>query len=78
MRSSPRKLKEVLETAIDEMVSKGIYWPEAVSQFEKLFITRVLRETKGNISRSAETMGVHRNTLAKKIREHGLNRKEPF
>ncbi len=36
-------IKDVLENVIDEMVSKGIFWHEAGSQFEKLFIIRVLR-----------------------------------
>jgi len=72
------KIKQVLEKLIDEMVAKGIYWCEAVSQFEKLFILRVLKETNGNLSRAAETMGIHRNTLSKKIREHGIETKRNF
>ncbi len=75
MSAEQTKIKQVLEKLIDEMVAKGIYWSEAVSQFEKLFILRVLKETNGNLSRAAETMGVHRNTLSKKIREHGIETK---
>ncbi len=70
------KIKQVLEEIIDEMVAKGIYWTEAVYQFEKLFILRSLEESNGNLSRAAETMGVHRNTLSKKIREHGIEKKK--
>ncbi len=75
MSAEQTKIKQVLEKLIDEMVTKGIYWSEAVSQFEKLFILRVLKETNGSLSRAAETMGVHRNTLSKKIREHGIEKK---
>ncbi len=75
MSAEQTKIKQVLEKLIDEMVAKGIYWSEAVSQFEKLFILRVLKETNGSLSRAAETMGVHRNTLSKKIREHGIEKK---
>ena len=75
MSAEQTKIKQVLEKLIDEMVAKGIYWSEAVSQFEKLFILRVLKETNGSLSRAAETMGVHRNTLSKKIREHGIETK---
>lgn len=67
-------LKEVLEEVVDELVRKGILWPEASAQFEKLFILRVLAESKGNMSRAAEIMGVHRNTLSKKLREHQIQR----
>ncbi len=67
-------IKEVLEILIDEMVAKGILWPEALCQFEKLFLLRVLRETNGNLSSAAELMGVHRNTLSKKLRLHGIDK----
>jgi len=70
------KIKQVLEEIIDEMVAKGIYWTEAVSEFEKLFILRALEKSNGNLSRAAETMGVHRNTLSKKLREHRIDRKK--
>lgn len=70
-----REIKDRLEEIIDEIVSKGIYWSEAVSQFEKLFILRSLQQSDGNLSRAAEIMGVHRNTLSKKIREHGIKKR---
>ena len=76
MSAAPSKIKQVLEEIIDEMVAKGIYWTEAVSQFEKLFILRALEERTGNLSRAAEAMGVHRNTLSKKIREHRIDKKK--
>ena len=65
-------IKDVLETLIDEMVSKGILWHEAEGEFEKLFMIRVLREQKGNLLRTAEVMGLHRNTVAKKVQAHGI------
>ena len=76
MSAAQSKIKQVLEEIIDEMVAKGIYWTEAVSQFEKLFIQRALEESNGNLIRAAETMGVHRNTLSKKIREHRIGKKK--
>ncbi len=57
------------------MVAKGILWPEALAEFEKLFLSRVLRETSGNLGRAAELMGVHRNTLSKKLRQHNLDKR---
>ena len=68
-------IRDVLEEVIDEMVTKGIFWPEALAQFEKLFILRVLRESRGNLGRAAETMGVHRNTLSKKMRRYQIDKK---
>ncbi len=66
-------IKDVLEKVIDEMVSKGILWHEAGSQFEKLFIIRVLREHHGNVSRTAKAMNLHRNTLSAKVRRYSID-----
>ncbi len=76
---SPRpkpQMKDILEALIDEMVSKGILWREAAAQFEKLFILRVFQECGGNLGKTAERMGVHRNTLSKKMREHEIGKKD--
>ena len=64
-----------MEGLIDDLVVTGILWEEALSEFEKLFIVRVLRSTQGNVGKAAEKMGIHRNTLAKKIREYEIDRK---
>ena len=75
MMARQSQIKQILEEVIDEMVSKGIYWTEACSQFEKLFITRALKQSNGSLSQAAEIMGIHRNTLSKKVQEHKINRK---
>ncbi len=66
-------IKDVLEKVIDEMVSKGILWHEAGAQFEKLFIIQVLRQQRGNVSKTAEVMNLHRNTLSKKVRLYSID-----
>ncbi len=68
------KIKDILESVIGEMVDKGIFWHEALAEFEKLFILRVLQQSNGKLSQAADTMGVHRNTLSKKIREHAIEK----
>jgi len=75
MMARQSQIKQILEEVIDEMVSKGIYWTEACSQFEKLFITRALKQSNGSLSQAAEIMGIHRNTLSKKVQEHKIDRK---
>ena len=70
-----RKIQDRLEDIIEEIVSGGLFWSEAVSQFEKLFILRVLRESNGNLGQAAKIMGVHRNTLSKKMREYAIRRR---
>ena len=55
------------------MVERGILFDEAVGEFEKRFIKRVLDRTNGNQSRAAEVLGIHRNTLSRKISEYKLD-----
>ena len=69
-------IKDRLEAIVDELVSKGILWQEAARQFEKLFIQRSLDQTGGRIGSAARLMGMHRNTLAAKIRQHRIRRKK--
>lgn len=64
--SNPR-LKERLESLVAEMIDKGILLNEAATQFEKQFIQKALRLNDDNISRTSEMIGIHRNTLSKKI-----------
>jgi len=45
---------------------------EAKAQFEKAFIARKLQEFNGNISRTAEAIGVERSNLHKKIKAYDL------
>jgi two-component system nitrogen regulation response regulator NtrX len=47
-------------------------YKEAKGNFEKAFITRKLREFNGNISQTADAIGIERSNLHKKIKAYGL------
>jgi len=47
-------------------------YKEAKSGFERAFIKKKLREFNGNISQTAEAIGVERSNLHKKIKTYGL------
>ena len=66
-------LKDQLESLIGMMVERGILLEEAVTEFEKKFIKRVLERADGNQCRAAKVLGIHRNTLSRKIGEYKLN-----
>jgi Fis family transcriptional regulator len=66
-------LKDQLESLIGMMVERGILLEEAVNEFEKKFIKRVLERARGNQCRAAKVLGIHRNTLSRKIGEYKLN-----
>jgi DNA-binding protein Fis len=66
-------VKDQLETLVGQMVERGIQFDEAINEFEKKFIKRVLDRSRGNQSRAARLLGIHRNTLSRKIDLYKLN-----
>ena len=66
-------VKDQLESLIGMMVERGILLDEAVTEFEKKFIRRVLERSNGNQSRAAKELGIHRNTLSRKVGEYKLD-----
>ncbi len=66
-------MKEKLESLVAEMVERRIYLDEALQEFEKKFIQSALTKTSGNQTKAAQILGVHRNTLNRKIVQHKLN-----
>ena len=65
-------MREQLEALVAEMVDKGIRFDEAQHEFEKRFIARVLAQAEGNLCKAAEVLGMHRNTLSRKIAAYQL------
>lgn len=66
-------MKEQLESLIGMMVDRGILLEEAITEFEKKFIKCVLEHSKGNQSRAAKVLGIHRNTLSRKVSDYKLD-----
>jgi DNA-binding protein Fis len=60
-------VRDQLESLVGQMVERGILFDEAINEFEKRFIKRVLDRAHGNQSRAARALGIHRNTLSRKI-----------
>lgn len=67
-------VRDILAGVIDQMLGTGIYWTEVLGQFEKLYIEKALQKANGSVSGAAELMGVHRNTISKKIRDYQIDR----
>jgi len=65
-------VRDQLEALVGQMVDRGILFDEAINEFEKRFIRRALDRSKGNQSRAAKLLGIHRNTLSRKIELYKL------
>lgn len=61
-------MRDLLEQLVAEMVDKGIRYVDAQREFERRFISRVMQTRNGSLGKAAEALGMHRNTLARKIR----------
>lgn len=57
---------------VDELVRRGVTLDQARREFEKQYIVATLRTNEGNLSRSAQSLGVHRNTLRNKVSDLGI------
>ncbi len=64
-----------LERLIEEMVEKGVRFDDAVREFEKRFIMRVLGNSDGSLTKTAGALGIHRNTLTRKMVEYKIKRR---
>ena len=63
------RVHRLLEQLVSQMVEKGIHYEDALREFDRRFIIEVIDKADGNLSKAADTLGVHRNTLARKIKE---------
>jgi DNA-binding NtrC family response regulator len=67
-------ISDRLEKLVEEMVDKHVDFSDAVREFEKRFITRVLHVSAGSLTKAADTLGIHRNTLSRKLIEYKIKR----
>jgi DNA-binding NtrC family response regulator len=67
-------VREQLESIVQEMLDKGILYEEARRELEKLFITRALQRARGSVGDAADLLGLHRNTVARKMTEYRIAR----
>jgi len=67
-------VKEKLEALVEQLIDQGLLLEEAVFEFEKKYILAVLEKNRGNQTKAAKVLGMHRNTLTKKLASYNHNR----
>jgi DNA-binding protein Fis len=60
-------MRENLRSLVAEMVRREIPLEMARKEFERLFLEEVVASHEGNQSAAARCLGIHRNTLSKKL-----------
>jgi DNA-binding NtrC family response regulator len=67
-------VRDQLEKLVQDLLDKGILYDDARREFEKVFIAKALQRSQGNVGDAAELLGIHRNTVARKITEYRIKR----
>lgn len=67
-------MRDELNGLVDQMVARGIRFEDAKQEFERRFISRALARADGKVGRAARMIGIHRNTLSRKVSEYKLKR----
>ena len=67
-------MRDQLDRLVQEMLDKGILYDDARREFEKMFIARALQRSKGSVGDAADLLGLHRNTVARKMTEYRIRR----
>ena len=70
-------LRNRMEALIDEMLDGQILLNEAMSEFEKLYIQKSLERNNEHLSKTADALGIHRNTLSKRVAAYEDNHQTP-
>lgn len=66
-------MKDQLEALINQMIEHQVSFEDAVEEFERKFIKKILEKANGNQSKAAGRLGIHRNTLSRKIEDLKLD-----
>ena len=65
-------MREQLDSLVQQMLDRGVRYEDARREFEKVFITRALQRSNGCLGDAAELLGIHRNTVTRKMAEYKI------
>lgn len=66
-----------MESLIEEMLDGQIMLNEALCEFEKVYIQKALERYDDHHSNTANALGIHRNTLSKRVATYQDTPKTP-
>ena len=70
-------MKERFDALIGHLMDAGFFMEQAVEILEKGMIERALQTTKSNQSAAAKLLGIHRNTLQRKMDDLKIDGRRP-
>ncbi len=66
-------MKDQFDKLVEYLLNSGLFLEQAVEVLEKTLIERAMEKTRGNRSAASKLLGIHRNTLQRKMRLYGLD-----
>jgi DNA-binding NtrC family response regulator len=70
-------MKESFDALVDYLMKSGLFLEQAVEILEKSMIERALLDTASNQSEAAKRLGIHRNTLQRKMVAYEIDGRRP-
>lgn len=70
-------MQETFDALLDFLMDKGFFLGQATEVVEKGMIQRALKQTDSNQLQAAKLLGIHRNTLQRKMVEYAIDGKHP-
>ena len=65
-------MKENFDALVQHLLNGGIFLGQAIEILEKRMIESALERCRGNQCSASKQLGIHRNTLQRKMVEYGL------
>jgi len=65
-------MKEKFDGLIEHLLHGNVFLQEAIEILERSMIQRALDQTAGNQCAASKQLGIHRNTLQRKMQEYGI------
>ncbi|HLK47053.1 MAG TPA: helix-turn-helix domain-containing protein [Bryobacteraceae bacterium] len=65
-------MKDRFDGLIDQLLTANIFLEQAIEILEQNMIQKALERSRGNRSAASKQLGIHRNTLQRKMVEYGL------
>jgi DNA-binding NtrC family response regulator len=70
-------MKENFDALVQHLLNGNIFLEQAIEILEKNMIEGALKRSKGNHSAASKLLGIHRNTMQRKVVAYGLSNGRP-
>ncbi len=70
-------MKENFDALVQHLLNGNIFLEQGIEILEKSMIEAALKRSKGNHSAASKLLGIHRNTMQRKVQAYGLSNGRP-